>query len=984
MSLKEDDSARVPFAIIGIIMIIMSAAISAYLMKMESQEISRAQLDEKDAMLNDAISFAVADIDLALNYAGMYAESEIGLRPVANRSASSPLYGSPDKVNMDRIKYLTHKRLSDHLKSNYGKNSFVYGDYAIEAYLTGGYSSLNIEPVNMSMERIVDSPVIKCDEEYAAYYIISAPVRINIKEQGSDLCHIEDHTARALITSRYPLMKQLCEEYEKRLAGDAFFIDMTGASFAYTLARGYSQYVTTEPMNIVDNSHLELIVNGASLLEQGFVFNSVDPLSLASLTVETAESVSKTPQDRYGHVNQYNFSKNSMDSVQNYGEDTEYSREYGFNADRIIDSAFVNALKGPGIRNTIDSAYTCEMHIEIKRDTKGNTSSPYVKELLDRSLYPDTELPVLAMEKWSVSDSGKNEIVTLEYVADDYRLAQYGGDVCSPFISGSYSGRKDVNMEASVDSYKEAIGFGSKIDNILSDKGLYPDGSSAFKRSFSVKRDMWVECAAKDELYELSGQLKKDVSVTIRSDGYASPQEMLAEASTKMEKEFNARYGQYLLKEKYTEGDLFKTCGAKSLFNIRRSFLEDIKAGLNDSSASSASSLESSIDSEMGKYTGSMNSSSLSRNAGVSKNFLTNNLYIPFGLAMNLSSDNSMDGNYSWSEKVTIAVNQKPDYLCTVPYVDPATGYASYPLKVRNICIFTIPCDPDSVAGTGNAILDGIDSVLEASGDVSNDTVSVNSREVASRVSIDAVLMMKEEIGAALLTDMEMCGAVSERDIDNAVEDSIKGLTSSEIIKGLKNGIIQQDIARSLSDRACEEIRKRAGAEKEYCDYIREKTRIVVLDACDRAVSYALSENGSAIENNFKDFIAAGERSIEKESVKAALRSIPMGMPLLPPYGYWATLNVWYIEVDGEIPVFTVYDADCEPVPDPLFGHEAVSYTRQRDLGIDDGYGILGYNEPIRFHTETSTFILVPPGKAGAGDRIGGWDEKSPGYISAG
>ncbi len=106
----------------------------------------------------------------------------------------------------------------------------------------------------------------------------------------------------------------------------------------------------------------------------------------------------------------------------------------------------------------------------------------------------------------------------------------------------------------------------------------------------------------------------------------------------------------------------------------------------------------------------------------------------------------------------------------------------------------------------------------------------------------------------------------------------------------------------------------------------------------------------------------------------------PSGLPLLPPYGWWATLNVWYIEVQGEIPVFTVYDADVEPVPDPIFGGIAMSYTRRHQAIYDDNGSMLGCNEPLKFTAKTSTFILVPPGLQGVGDKAGGWDEKSPGF----
>jgi hypothetical protein len=90
-------------------------------------------------------------------------------------------------------------------------------------------------------------------------------------------------------------------------------------------------------------------------------------------------------------------------------------------------------------------------------------------------------------------------------------------------------------------------------------------------------------------------------------------------------------------------------------------------------------------------------------------------------------------------------------------------------------------------------------------------------------------------------------------------------------------------------------------------------------------------------------------------------------------------MNVWYIEIKGEIPYLAVYDTDNVPIPDPILGHRATLYVRRPET-IRDDRGILGLNEPVHFNVKTCVFILVPPGEQGIGDKWGGWDEKSPGF----
>jgi hypothetical protein len=170
----------------------------------------------------------------------------------------------------------------------------------------------------------------------------------------------------------------------------------------------------------------------------------------------------------------------------------------------------------------------------------------------------------------------------------------------------------------------------------------------------------------------------------------------------------------------------------------------------------------------------------------------------------------------------------------------------------------------------------------------------------------------------------------------------------------------------------------------EYTTYAVRKVEEKVAGAAHKAIVQVTGKLKEEIRDAFRDFAgAAAEKMLEKSAdaaLEKALGRIPSGLPLLPPWGWWATLNVWYIEVHGEIPVFTVYDADIEPVPDPVFGGRAMAYTRRHEVIRDDGGHVIGMNEPVRFSARTGTFILVPPGAQGVGDKAGGWDEKSPGY----
>ncbi|MCD6172055.1 MAG: hypothetical protein J7J36_06575, partial [Thermoplasmata archaeon] len=138
---------------------------------------------------------------------------------------------------------------------------------------------------------------------------------------------------------------------------------------------------------------------------------------------------------------------------------------------------------------------------------------------------------------------------------------------------------------------------------------------------------------------------------------------------------------------------------------------------------------------------------------------------------------------------------------------------------------------------------------------------------------------------------------------------------------------------------------------------------------------------------NLSNLLKEKVKNVASEGIEKIVKLnklIPAGLPILPPFGWWCTLNVWYMEVSGYIPYFKVIDVSSETMPNAIKGGEAIEYVRkfipdedERAIKID---GLtIGYHKPISFGFKTGTFIIVPPGKTGVGDRIGGYDEKNYG-----
>ncbi|BAI63023.1 conserved hypothetical protein [Methanocella paludicola SANAE] len=977
----KDDGARVPFAVIGVLLIFVSTAASAYLMSMQSLGVTNAVEDEREAELNDALACAKADIDSALNYACIYAEEDIGERPIVNSTMD------PGEANLLRLERMAARNLTQYLDANY-QGSFVYGDYRIDASMCGNVS---VEPLYMNLSRVVYHPVLQCQVRYPAYYVASTPIRLHITRPGSTLDHAEEYEARTLVTSRYPLLESLTEEYEARLNGTVMLADATAASFAYTWARGYCQYYSGEPANIVDNDDLALIANAASLLEQGCEYNSVDPVSLASLVKHTYDNTRSTEDvledNDLSYINQYNFSNTSKKPLPR----DEVPDEYSFNGDEIVDKALRKAIADPVSRYDVEKAYGCRMYVTVQRravSERYNDTGSICRESYPLASNENGTGPFFR-EVWKAWENdtcgrGWTEAVTIDYVMEDCSLLHAYNDVRTPHKEASYAsgGRAyvDSNLVKAVDGYHGVV----PVQDVLFDRAGYPSGSSGPTVEIACEHNEWVENASVSELRALAPGIKKGISVTLKASDYGSYDEMMAGAYGRMQDQFRRNYTAYLSEGDYRNDGIFRGCGAKYVFYKRVAFLDDIGNAL-DASANASEEVNKKIDKQLKDYSRDMNSSTLKDNARSSKSFLDDTkMFIPFGLNMTLAGGEGKYDPYKWEENVSLAIDQRPNYLYVDNYTDPETGYTVRPLKVRNVCAFALPTDVVDTGEATGAVLDGIDAVAGAAGRLANDTITAETSELVDNVSAEAKQAIKDEINDALVHDQDLQGQVTREDVNSSVESAFNDRTPGQAVRDMRNGTLQREIAGDLAGkakaRAESELAKRSDEYVDaYGDYIAGKAEEAILGAEERAVSYVISTLSDSVKGVFKDFMAEAADKTGDAAISAALKRIPMGLPLLPPWGWWATMNLWYIEIYGEIPYLAVYDTDSEPIPDPVLGQRATVYVRRPMLDIREGE-IMGSNEPVRFHIRTCTFIVVPPGPQGIGDKLGGWDEKSPGF----
>ncbi|NOR60037.1 MAG: hypothetical protein GQ469_05345, partial [Methanosarcinales archaeon] len=299
MRLWKNEDARVPLALIGVLFVLISAATSLHLSQMDARMASSMSTDTDINAADTALFYARADLARIVNYAGMEALKQMGETPVIALDPNSqynPGGDTPDVVEFNRnwAKGMMTHTMNQYIESNYMYDRYQYRGYAVNVEPITSWNTTDIIPIYMALDRDLDPPLLAPNETYQTYWKATVPLTISIVDLASgDSIDEQDIIVGNLILARYPLLESLTSEYETRLNGaDAVMTETTAFAMGYTWTRGYLQYYKPKgPKNIVDNEHLSLIVNGALLLDQGFVFNSADPASIIEYGMQTKRTL---------------------------------------------------------------------------------------------------------------------------------------------------------------------------------------------------------------------------------------------------------------------------------------------------------------------------------------------------------------------------------------------------------------------------------------------------------------------------------------------------------------------------------------------------------------------------------------------------------------------------------------------------------------------------------------------------------------------
>ncbi|MFC3478376.1 DUF7286 family protein [Halobacterium litoreum] len=344
------------------------------------------------------------------------------------------------------------------------------------------------------------------------------------------------------------------------------------------------------------------------------------------------------------------------------------------------------------------------------------------------------------------------------------------------------------------------------------------------------------------------------------------------------------------------------------------------------------------------------------------------------------------------------AVDGAPAYLPlgeVGPDVDAAVEERYHPLAARNVNWFTIPHG------------DAADAVLSEAMAEPPETVRLG-RAAQALAAADGTLA---ETGNATLRDHrdDLLAAV-ERGVEDAGRAYRGVLAASpvslspaqreaatraafarwESVAARARAVTNGSAARAVAVEAA----RTADADAVARDRLRARLRAESPDVADRGTI--------RVEPDLvRDTALASRqvaRTVAKESLKhaggvaaerAARRlgasnfgAVPAGLPLAPVPGFWyATFNAWSVSVEGSWARFAVRGRGGSPVGPG----DGTTYVREDapvafDVNGDGRPDEIGRNERLSFEVSATVAVVVPAGTRGVGDVGGDRDEQSPGW----
>ncbi|MCD4846061.1 MAG: hypothetical protein K8R25_16405 [Methanosarcinales archaeon] len=934
----NNNSARMPLTILGIIMVIMTIAFTTHIDKMDREMAESLNSENTVNTVDNAYMYACADLARIINYAGMAAMKEMGETPVIVIEPTSEYNLSTNgncnisDFNLNRAKGMIRYVMNRFIQTNYMYNSFDYRDVAVNVEPLTDWKEINIIPIYMGLDREIKPGLgnntideLMPDETYVTYWRVQVPVNLSIVDLETDeILYHEDMVLGNLITCRYPLLEQITYEYEDRLTSTGpLMMETTALAQGFTMGRGYFQYLFPGgPDNIISNELLAFIVNGALMVDQGFVFNSVDSNSILEYVMESKRLIYDEKDVDMGQVymgielNNDSFeidpqadAAHSTGDFENATAALEEGLHFDYNATPIMEFMNNDSLVGGSkvnnmIRSIIPQVYSASLATGVTRDT---TLEPGEHDGYEENYN---------IAEWGEPDS-MEQIDTL--VRDEYVPGNLYGEVWRVIWSREHVWRHAYEVEyACMKPAPAPVNF-------------YWDTCYRTEYDYMTTIDVRVD------IVNISLEAKENSFAFVHLDHVGfdlSTMNDVNDAFTSRGVEYNNYFVDPNLEEAYLQykNEVYdqnklvyiKDMGLNGVVELR-SYSPDPPEWLYDEVRLIVDDITQQI----------RNDVHLDRE-------INNKNYPLPGEIMNATA---VDLTAKIKANQTRYVD-KGAYFDGGRYLSASGKVISL---VREWYVDEVLYQVDKqYGGAGRKIEEEIDNEFGGIGDVVREAQQISAKLLGG--------LMRFPLGVTMVAEHVMENGTHYEKDEMAYWDE-----NVTLMVDMEPDFLRHDV---------------------FYDPDKDEWIDAVMGVDGKYVA------DPKLNPSPRVFIPLALQNINAFAEASTLRN--GGLPVLPPTPSTAwilTTNFWTIRVKGTIDELMIIDADNECHPNPMFGHEAQVYSRKLDREIYDPAtdSFIGDNMPMTFEFTTGTLIFVPAGLKGVGDKRGeGTNEKSIGAINEG
>lgn len=315
-------------------------------------------------------------------------------------------------------------------------------------------------------------------------------------------------------------------------------------------------------------------------------------------------------------------------------------------------------------------------------------------------------------------------------------------------------------------------------------------------------------------------------------------------------------------------------------------------------------------------------------------------------------------------------------------------GESYHPLAARNVNVFTVPSGDavDAVASTGGDLRTAGRTLVatermpanESEADRRDRLRRATDRSLDDvRDAADRVLARETTLGAgtrqtAVREALARWDGSGQRALA-ATNGTLAGVVAEEAVARSGGDAVERDRIEAALRPA---IADAAGASEVNDAVLRRTASTVRAEATRHAETAATTRTDRRGRDAYR-------RALDHATADDAPTAPVAGLPAAPVPGYWyLTVNVWRVDVRGSWARFAVRTRRGAP-------GEGLTYVRDGstahlDVDGDGEAERLGRNERVSFETNTTVVVAVPPGGRGVGDVDGDADERSAGWPRPG